>query len=98
MLTPALDTEYVSTRDRGISAEADEMLMIVPPCPRSTIALPNTWQQSRYDVRLVSRMRCHSSRPISKNGVLLLAPAALSRMSTGPRAASAAARAASTEV
>src|ERR1035437_4990505 len=51
--------------------------MIVPPLPRSAIALPKTWQARKTDVRFVLRMRCHSSSSISKNGVELFTPAAL---------------------
>ena len=71
--------------------------MIEPPWPRSTIALPKTWQASRHEVRFVWRTRFHSSSPSSKNGVPLLIPTALTRMSTGPSFASTAFCAASTE-
>ena len=47
-----------------------------PPLPRSTIALPKTWQARKTDVRLVAISRFHSSSSISKNGVELFTPGA----------------------
>lgn len=41
---PALLTEYENTLDNGGPDDTEEMLMILPPFPLSTIPLPNTWQ------------------------------------------------------
>src|ERR1022692_665280 len=60
------------------------MLVMEPPFPASTIALPNTWQARNTLVRSISRMRCHSASLISKKGVPEFTPAAFNRMSTWP--------------
>ena len=87
-LTPPLVTPYVNTFESGGPEDTDEMLMIEPPRPASTIAFPNTWQPRKTLRRLTSMMRCHSASSISKNGVAELMPAAFSRMSTRPKASS----------
>ena len=67
----------MKTFDNGGPDEADEMLMIEPPSPRSTISLPKIWQARNMLFRFTERIRSHSSSVISKKGVPELMPGAL---------------------
>ncbi|MNR31512.1 hypothetical protein D3C85_1490260 [compost metagenome] len=84
LFTAALEAEYVNTRESGGSEETDEILIMLPPSPRSTMYFPNTWQASTTLFKFTSIIESHSSMEMSKKGVALFLPGQFIRISALP--------------
>src|SRR5580692_4239045 len=66
-----------------------EVTLMIRPNPRAAIAGPNHWPSRNGAVRLTAMVRSQSCTVNDANGGRMLTPAQLTRMSTGPNAASA---------
>src|SRR5215471_1455264 len=89
--TAALLAEYAATSYNARNDEIEAMFTM-RPYRRSIIWGANTWQARRVPVRFVSRMSFHSCWLTCSEGVRLVFPAQLTRISTLSKAATAASR------